>query len=78
MSTAYGTRPSDLIGITGEARRFMFDNAVFAFGTALKNELANVEGKNAKDIEKKSQRVIDRWLGTEGPKRYKDPARKAL
>lgn len=56
----------------------MFDNAVFAFGTALKNDLAEVEGKNAKEIERKSQRLISKWLGTEGPKRYRDPARKAV
>lgn len=78
MSTAYGTRPSDLLGVTGEAKRFMFDNAVFAFGTALKNDLAAVEGKNAKEVERKSQRLMSKWLGTEGPKRYRDPARKAV
>lgn len=78
MSVAYGTRPADLMGITGEARRFMFDNAVYAFGTALKNELASIEGKNSKEIQNKSQRVLRKWLGTEGPKRYRDPARKAI
>lgn len=56
----------------------MFDNAVFAFGTALKNELAAVEGKNGKEIERKSQRLVSKWLQTEGPKRYRDPGRKAV
>ena len=78
MAKEFGARPSDLLGITGEARRFMFDNAVFAFGKALSNELSAVEGKNSKDIERKSSRLLDKWLGSDGPKRYRDPANKKV
>lgn len=67
-----------MLGITGEARRFMFDNAVFAFGKALSNELSSVEGKNAKEVSRKSQRILDKWLGSDGPKRYRDPAKKKV
>ena len=56
----------------------MFDNAVHAFGTALKNELAEVEGKDAKEIKRKSERILGRWLGVSGPKRYRDPAKGRL
>lgn len=55
----------------------MFDNAVFAFGSALKNELAAVEGKNAKEVERKSQKILRSWLGeAAAPKKFRDPGKK--
>lgn len=55
----------------------MLDNAVFAFGTALSNELQAVEGKNQKEIERKSQRLLAKWLREPGMKqKYADPAKK--
>lgn len=54
----------------------MFDNAVFNFGTALSNALAEVEGKNKKEIERKSQRVLRKWLGSSSPGKFRDPAKK--
>lgn len=57
----------------------MFDNAVFTFGTALSNELSGVEGKTKKDIEKKSDRIISKWLNDPtAKKKFKDPAKKAV
>lgn len=77
MAKEFGSRPSDIMGITGEARRLMFDNAVFTFGIALSNAISSVEGKNSKEIEKKTQRVVDKWLrDPNAPKRYRDPAKR--
>lgn len=50
---------------------YCLDSAVATFGLALSAELNLVEGKNAKEIQKKQQRILDRWLGN--PIRYREP-----
>lgn len=55
----------------------MLDNAVYTFGTALKNELAEVKGKNDKEIERKTKRILDKWLDDGVQRsRFRDPAKK--
>lgn len=49
------------------------DNACAEFGQALEAELSKVQGKNQKEIEVKSERVIRKWLDM--PQQYRDPVR---
>lgn len=52
----------------------MLDNAVFLFGTALTHELESVEGKNSKEIKRKQDRILSKWLRTPGEaKKFKSP-----
>lgn len=54
----------------------MLDNAVFAFGTALSNELQAVEGKTGKEVKRKQEKILRRWLPDTAPARkYRDPAK---
>lgn len=68
------------MGITGEVRAYMFDSAIQAFGTALTNELQGIEGKNKKEIERKQERTLRKWLPDlgEGKPKFKDPAQKVV
>jgi hypothetical protein len=45
---------------------------VAEFGMALDAALAEVEGKNKKELKTKTQRVLDKWLL--GEVRFRDPA----
>jgi len=47
------------------------DNAVATFGTSLEAELDAVEGKNAKDVTRKRERLMEKWLDM--PRRYRSP-----
>lgn len=55
----------------------MLDNAVFVFGATLTNELESLEGKNAKEIERKRERTLRKWLGASSgtARRFRDPAK---
>lgn len=58
----------------------MLDSAVFTFGSALQSDLDAVDGKTAKDIEKKRKRLMRRWLPDakqDGP-RFRDPAKQTV
>jgi hypothetical protein len=44
---------------------------VALFGTTLESELESVEGKNAKDTNRKRQRLMTKWLDL--PQRYRSP-----
>jgi hypothetical protein len=55
----------------GPYRAFCFDQAVAIFGAALEAELDSIEGKNAKEIARKRDRVMRRWLGL--PMRFRNP-----
>lgn len=41
------------------------------FGTSLEAELDSVEGKNSKEINKKRERIMEKWLDI--PRRFKSP-----
>lgn len=51
---------------------YCLDNAVAEFGRAVESDLAEVEGKTKKEVAKKSERVLRRWLDM--PQQYRDPA----
>lgn len=71
MSKVWRTRPSEIYAITGDYRRFCFDNAVMTFGLALEDALEHVEGKTAKAIETKRAALMARWL--DQPVKYRNP-----
>lgn len=75
MATKFQTPPSDLLAIKGPVRRFVFDRAVYVFGQTLSNELEAVEGKTSKEIERKRNQIIRKWLPeAAGGRKFKDPA----
>ena len=41
------------------------------FGLALEAELDHVDGKTAQEVEKKRQRIMNRWLGVE--QKFREP-----
>lgn len=47
------------------------DNAVAHFGTSLEAELDAVEAKTAQEINRKRQRIMEKWLDM--PRRFKSP-----
>jgi hypothetical protein len=47
------------------------DNAVAHFGTSLEAELDAVEGKTSAEINRKRQRLMEKWLDI--PRRFKSP-----
>ncbi len=60
-----------MYGITGEFRRFCFDQAVITFGRALEAELDSVKGKGDKGTTEKKQRVLAKWL--DKPMKFREP-----
>lgn len=64
-------RPSDLLGVTDAFMAYSIDNAVFTFGTALQNELDNVEGKNKNELKRKRERILQQWLELE--QKFREP-----
>lgn len=79
MSQSLGRTPSELLYITGTAKAFFFDRAVWLFGSTLEAEI-ETSTKNltkAKAIEAKQQMVLSKWLAPSGVKGlYRDPARR--
>jgi len=51
---------------------FCFNSAVARFGLALEAELDSIEGKTEKEIHRKRDRTLRRWLGL--PLRFRNPA----
>lgn len=50
---------------------FCFDNAVCTFGRALEGELDSIEGKNMKEVTRKRDRLLRKWLGL--PQKFRNP-----
>lgn len=65
-------RPSELLDVQDPYAAYCLDNAVSEFGRAIESELSEVEGKTKKEIQKKSDRVLRKWLDM--PQQYRDPA----
>lgn len=54
----------------------MIDNAVYSFGTALTNALQEVEGKTSKEVKRKQEKVLRKWLPDSAPaQKFRDPAK---
>lgn len=61
----------------GSYEAHCLDEAVATFGNALSAELADVEGKDRREIERKQEAILLRWLGDEegpAPGQFRDPA----
>lgn len=68
-------RPSSLLEITEPLAAFNFDRAVWMFGSALEQELSEVDGRTKHAREAKTQSIIDSWLPDQPKvKRFADPA----
>jgi hypothetical protein len=78
MSQTFQVRPSELLRIEDSVLAFMFDRAVFHFGVAIDADLeeAGQKAKNVRGQKMKQQMVLNRWLGTTGKGRFRDPARR--
>jgi hypothetical protein len=67
----YQVRASDLLGVSDPWTAYCVDNAVARFGSALEAALDAVTGKNDKEINKKRERIMEKWLDI--PRRFKSP-----
>lgn len=67
----YRVRASVLLGVSDPWTAFCLDNAVAHFGTSLEAEMDAVEGKTSAEINKKRQRIMEKWLDL--PRRFKSP-----
>jgi hypothetical protein len=75
MSKSYRCRPSDLLDLEDPFDAFRLDRAVWTFGTELTAELNKVEGKNDKEIRKKQERILKRWIpeANQMPTKFREP-----
>lgn len=70
-----GVRPSDLYEVDDPVAAYCFDKAVYHFGSELRAELENVQGKTDKEIQRKRDQILQRWVpGTGNRQRFRDPA----
>lgn len=70
-----GVRPSQLYEVDDPVAAYCFDKAVNHFGSELKAELENVQGKTDKEIQRKRAGVLARWVpGSANRQRFRDPA----
>lgn len=71
VAKLWRVRPSALLGIDDVYAAYCLDNAVALFGSNLEAELNSVKGKNDREIEKKRERLMTKWLGL--PMKFKSP-----
>lgn len=79
MARSLRTRPSEVYKISDELAAYCFDRAVQTFGDALAAELQSVEGKNKREIERKRQRILSKWIPeskASGVSQFRDPMQK--
>lgn len=72
----FQVRPSELLAVQDRYAAYCLDTAVGEFGRALEAELKSVEGKNKKELQTKTQRILMRWLDEEP--RFRDPVKAGL
>lgn len=74
MAKTFQCLPSELIHIEDPLDAFRFDRAVWTFGTALTAELNNCKGKTDKEIERKQERILRKWIPeSAGPEKFAEP-----
>lgn len=84
VAKTYRTRPSDLLGVDDKLAAYHFDVAVWTFGTELDEAIRQAtepqkQGRKTKalspsQIYTKTMGVLEKWLGVEGLKKFRDPA----
>jgi len=64
MAREMKVRPSQLINLdpSEELAVYCFDRAINAFGDALMADLKDIEAKNKKEAQLKTQSILRRWL----------------
>jgi broad specificity phosphatase PhoE len=67
-------RPSEIMNIQDDPfAAYCLDIACAEWGKAIENALGDVEGKTKKEVQRKSEQVLRKWLGL--PQQFRDPAR---
>lgn len=77
MSQDLRKTPSEVLSITGTARQYYFNKAVWRFGTALDSALEEAaKGKKTDKAARTAQQlVLNRWIAKPGQKGlWRDPA----
>jgi hypothetical protein len=69
----WGSRPSELLGITETYQAYCLDQAVAMFGNYVENRLANVDDKDPKKAEKKREALLESILTGKPGKRFAEP-----
>lgn len=77
LSQAYKSRPSEIYGVTGYQSAFMFDRAVYRFGSHIDAELQEVDGKSKKEIQGKRTKVMQKYFPTAAPRKFADPVNRS-
>ena len=67
----YHVRPSDLLRVVDPFAAYCLDSACGEWGRTIEAELSRIEGKNQKEIDVKSDRVLRKYCGL--PLRYRTP-----
>lgn len=67
----FNCRPSELLCIEDRYAAYCLDVACGEFGRSLENELSAVEGKNRKEMQAKSARIMARWM--DQPQQFRSP-----
>lgn len=70
-SKLWSQRPSAMVDITDPYTAYCFDEAVATWGTYVSNELERVEGKNAKDTERKRHNKLLQLLDAPASQRFR-------
>lgn len=77
LAKTWQTRPSQLLNIDNDWQAFCLDRAVATFGNALKAELDSVEGKNNKEIQRKRESILRKWIPEASSERkFADPGKR--
>lgn len=71
QATLYHKTPAELLFIKDEYEAFCFNEAVTWFGNFITNELDRIEGKDAKQIQRKRQNKLNQLLGVPDEKRFR-------
>lgn len=61
----WNVRPSQLLGIDDDYLAYCIDEAVGEYGSFVRGELEQVEGKNAKEVQGRRELVLRRLLTAE-------------
>lgn len=79
ISKSFSALPSVVYKIHDDADAFAFDRAVHLFGSTLQGKLDAVEGKNSKEVQKKREGVLNKYLGSATPdsKKFADPGQRS-
>jgi hypothetical protein len=70
QAKTWSTRPSELVGITGDYLAFCFDEAVASWGNFVTNELEKIEGKTDKEVSRKRHGKLMQLLDAPDSQRF--------